>query len=169
MAITQKFNLPSTLGDEAKRYRELFEKGNNRTAAGSVSFTSATSGTTYNSTSGEAGIFAQLQSALEDYNIDADFIGTLIEFDSENNLLQYDRDVITIDSNGNPTVINYNRSGGGTLFLKRTYSNPDSNGYYQTVVEQYYQSNGTTVYKTIAYTLTYFSNGIIDTSGRVVS
>ena len=71
MAITQKFNLPSVLGDEAKRYRELFEKGNNRTAAGSVSFTSATSGTTYNSTSGEAGIFAQLQTALEDYNVDA--------------------------------------------------------------------------------------------------
>ena len=64
MAITQKFNLPSVLGDEAKRYRELFEKGNNRTAAGSVSFTSATSGTTYNSTSGEAGIFAQLQTGV---------------------------------------------------------------------------------------------------------
>ena len=74
MAITQKFNLPALLGDEAKRYRELFEKGVNRTASGSVTFTSSTSGTAYNSVTGENGIFAQLQAALSDYNIDAPWV-----------------------------------------------------------------------------------------------
>jgi len=88
-------------------------------------------------------------------------------FEKENDLLQYDRDVTTTDTNGNPTVIEY--SNNGSLFLKRTYSNPDSNGYYQTITEEFYKSDGTTIYKTYTYTLTYFSNGIVDTMTRTVS
>lgn len=89
-------------------------------------------------------------------------------FDDENNLLKYNRDVVSQDASGNPTDIRYKRSDS-TLFLKRLYTNPDANGRYQTITEEFYIANGTTKYKTIVYSLTYFTNGIIDTMTRVVS
>ena len=91
------------------------------------------------------------------------------EFDDENNLLKYDRNVTTQDDDDNPTVIQYTRPSDDSLFLKRTYSNADSNGYYQTCTELFYGSDGTTVYKTIVYTFTFFDNGLIETATRVVS
>lgn len=70
MAITEKYNLPAQYGDEAKKFRELFEKGSNRTTTGSTPFVSSTSGTTYNTTTGDAGIFNQISDTLEIYAID---------------------------------------------------------------------------------------------------
>lgn len=91
-----------------------------------------------------------------------------IEVLGESNLTEYNRDVISRDINGNVTEVQYKRPSDTSLFLKRTYSNPDVNGFYQTVTEQFYLSNGTTIYKTSTYTLSYFENGIIDTMSRVV-
>lgn len=169
MSITQKLNLPSQFGDEAKEYRELFEKGSNRTTTGTTPFISSTSATTYNTTTGDAGIYSQLQTVLADYNIDEDWVTTIVEFDSENNLNQYNRDVTAVDGDGNITEIEYERPSDLSLFLKRNYSNPDGNGFYQTAVELFYEGDGTTVYKTITYTFTYLTNGYIDTASRVVS
>ena len=92
----------------------------------------------------------------------------MASFDDENNLLKYVRNVTVVDSDSNPTTVEYRRSDA-TLFLKRVYTGPDSNGFYQTVTEQFYLANGTTIYKTIIYTLTFFANGIVDTMSRVVS
>lgn len=91
------------------------------------------------------------------------------EFENENDLLKYNRDVETVDASGNPTDIRYKRPSNNSLFLKRFYSNPDTSGRYQTITETFYLDNGITVYKTIVYTLTYFANGIVDTMTRVVS
>lgn len=89
---------------------------------------------------------------------------------AENALYQYKKDVTVVDANGNPTEVEYKRKSDNTLAIKRNASNPDTNGYYQTVVEQFYESDGTTVYKTATYTFTYLDNGIIDTSdGGVIS
>jgi len=90
-------------------------------------------------------------------------------FDDENNLLKYNRDVTAINSNSDPTEVQYKRPSDSTLFLKRNYSNANVNGFYQTVIERFYLADGTTVYKTITYTLVFFVNGIVDTMTRVVA
>lgn len=89
-------------------------------------------------------------------------------FDDENNLLKYNRDVITVDGGGNPTEVQYKRPSDSTLFLKRTMSNPH-NENYQTITEEFYKADGVTVYKTVIYSLTYLPNKMIDTMSRVVS
>lgn len=91
------------------------------------------------------------------------------EFEDENDLLQYDRSVETLDAFGNPIDVRYTRPSDDSLFLKRVYTNADAYDRYQTITESFYLSDGTTVYKTIVYTLTYFDNGIVDTMTRVVS
>ncbi len=90
------------------------------------------------------------------------------EFDDENNLLKYKRDVISVDTYGTPTEVRYLRDDD-SLFLKRSYSNPDAAARYQTVTEEFYRADGTTNYKTYTYTLTYLSSGLVDTMTRVVS
>ena len=89
-------------------------------------------------------------------------------FDDENNLLKYNRVVITWDAQSLPTEIRYIRPFDDTLFLKRNYSNADSNKNYQTCVEQFYLPDGVTVYKTITYTFTFSVNGVVSTSTRAV-
>ena len=91
------------------------------------------------------------------------------QFDDENNLLKYNRDVVVVDGSGNPTEVQYKRPIDSSLFLKVNYTNPDGSGRYQTITELYYQSDGVTVYKTIVYTVAYLTNGLIDTMTRVVS
>ena len=90
------------------------------------------------------------------------------DFDDENNLLKYDRAVISTDEFLNPTVVHYKRPEDANLFLSITYSNPDASYRYHTVTEEYYLANGSTKYKTINYTLTYLSTGRIDTMSREV-
>ena len=91
------------------------------------------------------------------------------EFDDENNLLKYDRAVITADAYDRPTVVHYTRPADDSLFLKVTYSTASALGQYQTVTEEYYAADGATKYKTITYTLTYLASGLVDTMTRVVS
>lgn len=74
----QRFNLPSDLGDEAKKFRELVEKGSNRTVSGAVVFTSNTSQNVYTSSNGEQGLFTILGEALSAYNINEDFINFIL-------------------------------------------------------------------------------------------
>lgn len=88
-------------------------------------------------------------------------------FESENDLNQYSRDVTAVDASGNPTTVEYDRSDA-TLAVKRIYSNADVNGRYQTATETFYETDGTTVYKTVTYTFTYLTNGLIDTATRTV-
>lgn len=90
-------------------------------------------------------------------------------FDDENNLLKYDREVTVTDADGNPTEVQYTRPIDDSLFLKRNYSNADANGFYQTCTEEFYMADGTTVYKTIVYTFTFFMNGVVETSSREVT
>lgn len=93
-----------------------------------------------------------------------------VTFSAESDLAQYKKDVTVIDANGNPTEVTYKRKTDNTLAIKRNASNPDTNGYYQTLVERFYNTDGTTVHKTVTYTFTFLENGIIDTSdGGVVS
>lgn len=70
MAIDTKLDLIPSLGDEAKKHRELFEIGSNRTTTGSGTYISATSLTSYNYTAGTQDLFEQLGVVLQDYNID---------------------------------------------------------------------------------------------------
>jgi maltodextrin utilization protein YvdJ len=89
---------------------------------------------------------------------------------AENTLWLYKSDVTATDTNGNPTEVEYRRKADNTLAIKRSASNPDTNGFYQTVVEQFYNTDGVTVYKTVTYTFSYLENGLIDTSdGGVIS
>lgn len=108
---------------------------------------------------------------ITDANItdERDFAKTIGQerFEAENDLNQYDRDVTAVDASGNPTTVEYDRADA-TLAVKRIYSNADANGRYQTATETFYESDGTTVYKTITYTFTYLTSGLIDTSSRTV-
>lgn len=61
-------------------------------------------------------------------------------------------------------IVSYKRPNDNTLYLKATLSNPDANGYYQTDTWEYYDAAGTTVVKTITWTLTYDADGIVLTA-----
>lgn len=90
------------------------------------------------------------------------------QFDDENNLLKYQREVSAVDSYGYPIEVLYTRPLADTLFMKRSMSNPDGNGYYCTVIEEFYAIDGVSRYKTATYTMTYLPNGLIDTCEREV-
>jgi hypothetical protein len=64
-----KTNLPANYGDEAKKFRELYEKGSLRTTSGSGTYTSLTSLVTYTYTAGEQDLFTQLSTIVANYNI----------------------------------------------------------------------------------------------------
>ena len=63
------------------------------------------------------------------------------------------------DDKGNLTHQEYNRTDG-TLAIVREASNPDENGYYQTIVETFYKRDGSVLY-TDTYTYTYSKTGAI--------
>lgn len=54
----------------------------------------------------------------------------------------------------------------GSLAIKRQASNPDTNGYYQTIVETFYKANGTTVNYVDTWSFTYTDSGAILTSSK---
>lgn len=74
----------------------------------------------------------------------------------------------TQDSNGNITKQELLRKNG-TLAIKREASNPDSNGFYQTIVETFYKSNGTTVNYVDTYSRTYTSTGAVLTQNKTTT
>jgi len=94
------------------------------------------------------------------------FISNISEIDVQ--LMDYSYDVVTSDANGKPTYATYKRTND-TLYKNVTCSNPDANGYYQTIVEKTYDVNGTTLKQTKTYTLTYNTDGIIQSKRWVVS
>ena len=71
MTLQIKYNLPDTYTEEFKEYDRLYKLGADRSVSGNLSFTSASSLITYNSTTGQLGIMQQLQSILNPYLIAA--------------------------------------------------------------------------------------------------
>jgi len=65
--LATKYDLPNSLIHEWQKYGELFALGDSRTTTGSGSWTSDTSSTVYNYTTGEEDLFDQLFVVLEDY------------------------------------------------------------------------------------------------------
>jgi hypothetical protein len=97
-------------------------------------------------------------------------INTIITEYINQDLDQYKRSVITIDENNQPIDIEYKRKSDNTLAVKRLCSNPDINGFYQTIIEKFYNEDGITFKLKVTYTLTYYENNIIKTSdGGVIS
>ena len=83
-------------------------------------------------------------------------------------LSNYNFDVVTSDANGKPTHTTYKRIDN-TLYKDVTCSNADTNGFYQTVVEKTYGTDGTTLKQTTTYTFTYNTDGVIQSKRWVVS
>jgi hypothetical protein len=70
--MTQKNDLPDLYVSESIMYKELKELGLTRSTTGNITFTSSSSTTTYNSTTGQLGIMQQLETLLTSYKINAD-------------------------------------------------------------------------------------------------
>lgn len=68
--MSTKYDINSLYFDEANKYFELATKVG-RTTTGNTSYTSTTSGITYNSTTGEEGLCNAIQTGLSDYMITA--------------------------------------------------------------------------------------------------
>lgn len=66
-----KNDLPDLYMGEYVRFDELKRLGVSRTTTGTISFTSSSSNTTYNSTTGQLGIMQQLETVLNLYKINA--------------------------------------------------------------------------------------------------
>ena len=69
--MATKYDLPNSLIHEWQKYGELFALGDSRTTTGSGSWTSDTSSTVYNYTTGEEDLFDQLFVVLQDYLVSA--------------------------------------------------------------------------------------------------
>jgi len=69
--MSDKYDLPNSLIQEYIKYNELFLLGSSRTSSGSGSWTSTSSSTIYNYTSGQEDLFDQLQVVLSSYMITA--------------------------------------------------------------------------------------------------
>jgi len=69
--MATKYDLPNQFVSELQEYQTLFMLAANKTNSGNLSFTSTSSGVTYNSTTGQQGIFDTLQTTLADYLISA--------------------------------------------------------------------------------------------------
>ncbi|QOR33925.1 hypothetical protein IMX26_10520 [Clostridium sp. 'deep sea'] len=81
-------------------------------------------------------------------------------------LLSLDRlkfEVTETDSNENPITVEYKRKDN-TLYLRKTASNPDDNGFYQTITEQYFRVDGVSIRRIIKFNLKYNSKGLIISS-----
>lgn len=64
-----------------------------------------------------------------------------------------------VDSKGLYTVVQYKRLDG-SLYMKSTLSNPDPNGYYQTMTWEFYDGAGTTLLYSQVWTLTNDAQGV---------
>lgn len=68
--------------------------------------------------------------------------------------------VTATDASGKPTQTQYKRQNT-TLYLQVDASNPDAKGNYQTITEKHYDADGTTLLKTVTWTVAYNANGLI--------
>ena len=87
---------------------------------------------------------------------------------TETQLADYNFSVTATDANGKPTQTQYKRADT-TLYLQVDATNPDANGNYQTITEQYYDTDGMTLLKTITWTITYNADGLVTGRNLVVS
>ena len=85
-----------------------------------------------------------------------------IASDVSEGLANYNQFASAKDTNGIYTVSEFKRVDN-TLYMKSTLSNADTNGNYQTMTWQFYETDGTTVTDTKVWTITY------DVDGNVVS
>lgn len=74
----------------------------------------------------------------------------------------------TQDSNGRLTSQNLYRQDG-TLGISRVASNPDSYGFYQTIVETFYMADGVTINYIDTYSRTYTDIGAVLTQTRTTT
>lgn len=102
-----------------------------------------------NITDEETGVEAKLTQHLDDY---ANVKSKAYE--------DYNFSVTSYDEKGKPTQTQYKRPNN-TLYLQVDASNADTNGNYQTVTEKYYDINGTTLLKTVTWTITFNADGVI--------
>lgn len=72
------------------------------------------------------------------------------------------------DVNGNITYQELLREDN-SLAIKRQASNPDINGYYQTIVETFYKADGTTVNYADTWTYTYTDTGAILSASKTTT
>ena len=94
-----KIDLPDLYVSEVQKFRELKELGASRTTTGTISFTSNSSGATYNSITGQLGIMQQLDSILTQYKINASDWN-----DAENAFVNHVADYTTFKSNTNTFI-----------------------------------------------------------------
>lgn len=102
--MATKYNLPSQYYWEANKHTELATKIG-RTSTGNISETSSTSGTTYNSTTGEDGILLALTTALVDYNWRAEDANAKLD-KSGGTIQSYAESVVNVTSSGGIATIN---------------------------------------------------------------
>lgn len=76
----------------------------------------------------------------------------------------YKSKVLTKDDDDFPLTREYRRTEDNTVAILATNSNPDDNGWYQTLNLKFYKKDGTTLDKTIEYHFTYLESGLIDTN-----
>lgn len=81
--------------------------------------------------------------------------GTLRDYASA-----YNEYASNIDVNGIYTTVERKRKSDDSLYFKSVLSNPDVNGYYQTDTWQYFLTDGTTVAKTLTWTIAYDADGM---------
>ena len=86
-------------------------------------------------------------------------VGAINEINDK--VTDYIYDVVTSDADGKPTKTTYKRSSDNTLYKEVTCSNADTNGYYRTVVEKTYGTDGITLQSTKTYTFTYNADGYV--------
>lgn len=82
--------------------------------------------------------------------------------DVSKELANYNQFASAKDTNGIYTVSEFKRTDG-TLYMKSTLSNADTNGNYQTMTWQFYADDGTTVTDTKVWAISY------DADGNVIS
>ncbi|SKC82890.1 hypothetical protein [Maledivibacter halophilus] len=80
----------------------------------------------------------------------------------------YNFNVTCTDTEGRPIQTQYTKQDA-SLYLQVDASNPDANGFYQRIEEKYYEDDGTTLLKTVIWTLTYNEDGLVTTRNWVVS
>lgn len=64
------------------------------------------------------------------------------------------------DSKGVYPIVDYKRTDG-TLYMRSTLTNANANGNYQTDTWRYYAADGTTLVKTVTWTIGYDSDGAV--------
>lgn len=91
---------------------------------------------------------------------------TTLQEQVEKELSNYNSYSSNKDDNGIFTVVEYKRPDG-TLYMKSTLSNPDTEGNYQAMTWKFYDEAGTATVDTVVWNIAYDEDG--DIVSKVVS